>query len=80
LGSAVDLNVKFLGRIFMKKVGWMGLMLAIGVILGVRISVRLAPGNLYVAEVDSGRIQKFAPRAGANPAFFLAKPVYSAWK
>jgi DNA-binding beta-propeller fold protein YncE len=37
-------------------------------------------GNLYLAEVDSGRIQKFTPRPGANPAFLLAKPVYSAWK
>jgi sugar lactone lactonase YvrE len=37
-------------------------------------------GNLYVAEVDSGRVQKFRPRAGANPAFLVAKPVYSAWK
>ena len=25
-------------------------------------------GNLYVAEVDTGRFQKFRPRAGANPA------------
>lgn len=37
-------------------------------------------GNFYVAEVDSGRVQKFRPRAGANPAFFVSKPVYSAWK
>jgi DNA-binding beta-propeller fold protein YncE len=37
-------------------------------------------GNLYVAEVDSGRIQKFTPRPGANPAFLFAKPVYQAWK
>ncbi len=37
-------------------------------------------GNLYVAEVDSGRIQKFTPRPGANPAFLLAKPVPSVWK
>jgi DNA-binding beta-propeller fold protein YncE len=37
-------------------------------------------GNLYLAEVDSGRIQKFTPRPGANPAFLLAKPVYAAWK
>jgi NHL repeat-containing protein len=37
-------------------------------------------GSLYVAGVDSGRIQKFTPRAGANPAFLLAKPVYHAWK
>jgi len=37
-------------------------------------------GNLYVAEVDSGRVQKFRPKAGANPAFLVAKPIYSAWK
>ena len=37
-------------------------------------------GNFYVAEVDSGRVQKFRPRAGANPAFLVSKPVYSAWK
>ena len=32
-------------------------------------------GNLYVAEVDSGRIQKFTPKPGANPDFLVAKPV-----
>jgi len=37
-------------------------------------------GNLYVAEVDNGRVQKFRPRPGANPAFLMAKPIYSAWK
>src|ERR1700674_2095991 len=37
-------------------------------------------GNLYVAEVDSGRVQKFRPKPGANPAYLVAKPVYSAWK
>ena len=37
-------------------------------------------GNFYVAEVDSGRVQKFKPRAGANQAFLVGKPVYSAWK
>jgi len=37
-------------------------------------------GNLYVAEVDNGRVQKFRPRQGANQAFVVAKPVYSAWK
>jgi hypothetical protein len=31
-------------------------------------------GNFYVAEVDSGRAQKFRPRPGANPAFLVAKP------
>ena len=37
-------------------------------------------GNLYVAEVDAGRFQKFRPRAGANPATLIGKPIYSAWK
>jgi DNA-binding beta-propeller fold protein YncE len=37
-------------------------------------------GNLYVAEVDAGRFQKFRPRAGANPAALIGKPVYSAWR
>ncbi len=37
-------------------------------------------GNLYVAEVDAGRFQKFRPRAGANPATLIGKPVYSAWQ
>jgi hypothetical protein len=37
-------------------------------------------GNLYVAEVDAGRFQKFRPRAGANPAYLIGKPIYSAWK
>jgi sugar lactone lactonase YvrE len=36
-------------------------------------------GNFYVAEVDSGRVQKYRPRPGANPAFLVGKPVYSAW-
>jgi hypothetical protein len=37
-------------------------------------------GNLYVAEVDAGRVQKFHPKAGSNSEFLVAKPVYSAWK
>jgi DNA-binding beta-propeller fold protein YncE len=37
-------------------------------------------GNFYVAEVDSGRVQKFKPRTGANAAFMVSKPVYAAWK
>jgi hypothetical protein len=37
-------------------------------------------GNLYVAEVDAGRFQKFRPRKGANPAYLIGKPVYGAWK
>ncbi len=37
-------------------------------------------GNFYTAEVDSGRVQKFKPRPGANQAFVVSKPIYSAWK
>ena len=37
-------------------------------------------GNFYVAEVDNGGAQKYRPRAGANPAFLVGKPVRSAWK
>lgn len=37
-------------------------------------------GNLYIAEVAGGRVQKFKPRAGANPLYLVAKPFYSAWK
>jgi hypothetical protein len=32
------------------------------------------------AEVANGRVQKFRPRAGANPEFLVGKPVYAAWK
>jgi len=31
-------------------------------------------GNLYLAEVNNGRAQKFRPRAGANPAFVVGQP------
>ena len=37
-------------------------------------------GNFYVAEVDSGRAQKYRPRPGANPAFLLGKAVNPGWK
>lgn len=36
-------------------------------------------GNFYVASVDNGRVQKFTPRPGANQAYMVSKPVYSAW-
>jgi hypothetical protein len=36
-------------------------------------------GNLYVAEVSNGRVQKFRPLKGADPAKLVGKPVYSAW-
>jgi hypothetical protein len=37
-------------------------------------------GNLSIAEVANGRVQKFHPRPGANPKFLVGKPVYSARK
>ena len=37
-------------------------------------------GNLYIAEVGGGRVQKFRPRQGANPAYLVGRPVYAAWK
>jgi len=37
-------------------------------------------GNLYLAEVNNGRAEKFHPRAGANPAFVIGQPVRAAWK
>ena len=37
-------------------------------------------GNLYTAGVNSGRFNKFTPRAGANPAYMVGKPIYSAWQ
>ena len=36
-------------------------------------------GNLYVAEVDNGRVQKFRPKKGANPDFLMSKPVKRVW-
>jgi sugar lactone lactonase YvrE len=37
-------------------------------------------GNLYIAEVNNGRPQKFTPRAGANPAYLVGKPLRVAWQ
>ena len=37
-------------------------------------------GNLYIVEVGNGRVQKFRPRAGANPAMLVGPPVYAAWQ
>ena len=30
-------------------------------------------GNFYVAEVNAGRVQKYIPRQGANPALLVGK-------
>jgi hypothetical protein len=37
-------------------------------------------GNLYVAEVGGGRVQKYRPRTGARPETMVGKPVYAAWQ
>jgi DNA-binding beta-propeller fold protein YncE len=47
-----------------------------GCIWGVHGFTTDADGNLYTAEVRSGRVQKFTPRKGASPDFLLGKP----WK
>jgi hypothetical protein len=36
-------------------------------------------GNLYLAEVNAGRAQKFRPRAGVHPALLVGAPVRAAW-
>jgi DNA-binding beta-propeller fold protein YncE len=36
--------------------------------------------NLYLAAVGRGGVQKFRPRANANPAYLVGKHVYAAWK
>jgi hypothetical protein len=35
-------------------------------------------GNLYLAEVNNGRLEKFRPRKGANPAMLVGQPVRAA--
>ena len=37
-------------------------------------------GNLYLAEVNNGRPQKFRPREGANPDFITGLPLRAAWE
>ncbi len=37
-------------------------------------------GNLYLAEVNNGRPQKFRPREGANPDFIAGLPIRSTWE
>jgi DNA-binding beta-propeller fold protein YncE len=51
-----------------------------GTLWGVHGMATDQEGNLYVAEVDSGRFQKFRPRPGANPATLISKPIYAAWQ
>jgi len=51
-----------------------------GTLWGVHGMATDQEGNLYVAEVDAGRFQKFRPRPGANPATLIGKPIYSAWR
>jgi len=51
-----------------------------GTLWGVHGMVADQEGNLNVAEVDAGRFQKFRPRADANSATLIGKPIYSAWQ
>jgi hypothetical protein len=37
-------------------------------------------GNLYIAEVNNGRAQKYVPRPGANPELIVGLPLRSAWE
>ena len=37
-------------------------------------------GNFYVSEVDKGGAQKYRPRAGANAAYLVGKPIRKAWQ
>jgi hypothetical protein len=39
-----------------------------------------ADGNLYTAEVHSGRPQKFVPKPGADPATLVGQPMRVAWQ
>ena len=59
---------------------WGSMGMAAGSLWGVHGMHVDQEGNLYVAEVDSGRVQKFRPRPGANPDFLVAKPVKAVWQ
>ncbi len=37
-------------------------------------------GNLYIAEVGNGRVQKYIPKSGARPETLVGYPVYAAWE
>jgi len=37
-------------------------------------------GNLYLAEVNNGRPQKFSPRQNANAAMLVGQPIRAAWQ
>jgi DNA-binding beta-propeller fold protein YncE len=36
-------------------------------------------GSFYTASVNNGRVQKFVPREGANPAFVVGRPWPGVW-
>ena len=59
---------------------WGSMGMGVGSLWGVHGMHVDQEGNLYVAEVDSGRVQKFRPRPGANPDFLVAKPVKAVWQ
>ncbi|HVB58904.1 MAG TPA: hypothetical protein VNE63_21060 [Candidatus Acidoferrales bacterium] len=37
-------------------------------------------GNLYLAEVNNGRVEKFRPRPGVNLSLLVGQPIRAAWK
>ena len=59
---------------------WGGLGSWPGALFGVHGIATDQDQNLYLAAVGRGGVQKFRPRQGANPAYLVGKPVYSAWK
>jgi len=59
---------------------WGGLGSWPGALFGVHGIATDQEQNLYLAAVGRGGVQKFRPRPGANPAYLVGKPVYSAWK
>ena len=40
---------------------------------------RMLAVAVYVADVNNGRVQKYRPRPGANPAFLVGKPWKGVW-
>ena len=50
-----------------------------GCIWGVHGFMTDSNGNLFASSVRDGRVQKFTPRQGANPAFLMGKPWKGVW-
>jgi hypothetical protein len=37
-------------------------------------------GNFSIVQDGGGRVQKYTPRPGANPAYLDGAPLHAAWK